>query len=100
MFPENEEIESILRALDNREVLIFPDMLPIGKQIRLKRCFHEMTLPELAEMLHMGASTISEIENAHRSVPRKHKEKIEWFLYEYDEFNFFQRNDAEWRKDD
>ncbi|WML40755.1 helix-turn-helix transcriptional regulator [Neobacillus sp. OS1-2] len=82
MIPENEEIESILRALENnKEPIIDAGSLPINRQIKVKRVHDNFTQTELAEMLGMGVSTLSEIENGHRRIPYKYREKVENYLY-------------------
>lgn len=63
------------------QLLVFPDMLPFYQQIKLKRVHDGFTISELARVLGMGVSTLSEIENRHRRCPRKHLARMKRYLY-------------------
>ncbi|MEH7035633.1 helix-turn-helix transcriptional regulator [Priestia megaterium] len=76
-----EERDSLMRALDTKHALIFPDMLPSHKQLRLKRAHDSLTLIQLSEVTGVPKTTLSEIECGRRIIPRKHKVAIEDYLY-------------------
>lgn len=67
--------------IQQQKVLIFPDSLPLHKQLRLKRHYDELSQPELAEKLGMGVSTLSEVENGRRRIPYKHLQNVKEYLF-------------------
>jgi len=76
-----EERESLMRAMEMKELLIFPFELPTHKQLGLKKAHDGFNLTELAALLGCGVSTLSEIINAKRPIPYKYRQKIENYLY-------------------
>jgi hypothetical protein len=86
-----EERESLQRAMENnKHVVMIPDTLPIHRQLKVKRVYCGFTLVELASILGMGVSTLSEVENAKRRIPYKYLERVKSFLYneEYEDKEF------------
>lgn len=75
---------------NNKHVVMIVDTLPIYRQLKVKRVYCNFTLTELAAILGMGVSTLSEIENNHRRIPYKYLERVKSFLYneEYEDKEF------------
>lgn len=67
---------------DRRQPLIFIELLPLHKQVRLKRLAENFTQPALAQMIGMGASTLCEYENGARVLPSKHIARMKSYLYD------------------
>ncbi|WP_231834332.1 helix-turn-helix domain-containing protein [Bacillus subtilis] len=67
---------------DQKQPLIFPEMLPLHKALRLKRVADGFTQTQLATMLGCGVSTINEVEKGKRRIPYKCLEKAKRYLYE------------------
>ncbi|MFC0274953.1 helix-turn-helix domain-containing protein [Metabacillus herbersteinensis] len=77
------EIQELVRATENnKDVLVFPNDLPIHRQVKVKRIHDNFTLIELATILGCGVSTLSEIENNKRRIPYKHRERLNRYLYQ------------------
>ncbi|WP_445486429.1 helix-turn-helix domain-containing protein [Niallia sp. 03133] len=76
-----EERESLLRALEIKHVLVYCDGLPLHRCLKIKRVHDNFNLTELAAILGMGVSTLSEIENNRRRVPYKYLERVKSYLY-------------------
>ncbi|WP_040205128.1 helix-turn-helix domain-containing protein [Neobacillus jeddahensis] len=77
-----EEIDSLLRALENnKQPIVDAGSLPINRQIKVKRVHDNFNQTELANILGMGVSTLSEVENGRRRIPYKYREKVENYLY-------------------
>lgn len=85
-----EERESLMRAMEIKEPIIDAISLPIHRQLKVKRVTDNFTQAELATMLGMGISTLSEIENGKRRIPYKHIELVNSYLYNemYDDKEF------------
>ena len=66
---------------DIKEPLIFPNMMPLHKQLRLKRYQDEFSQPELAAMIGCCTTTISEIEAGRRRIPHKYMGKIRDYVF-------------------
>ncbi|MFE0620061.1 helix-turn-helix domain-containing protein [Priestia aryabhattai] len=77
-----EEREILIRAMENnKQPIVDAGSLPIHRQLKVKRVYDNFTQTELAEKIGMGVSTLSEIENGHRRIPYKYREKVENYLY-------------------
>jgi transcriptional regulator with XRE-family HTH domain len=83
-----EERESLIRA--NKQALVYCDGLPIHRQLKIKRVHDNFNQTELAAILGIGVSTLSEIENGRRRIPYKYKKRVEDYLYHemYHDKNF------------
>lgn len=78
----NEDILELLRESENnKEPIIDATCLPIHRQLKIKRVHDNFNQTELAAILGMGVSTLSEIENGRRRIPCKYREKVENYLY-------------------
>jgi DNA-binding XRE family transcriptional regulator len=77
-----EERESLLKAMENNlQPIVDAGSLPIHRQLKIKRIHDNFIQKELAEILGMGISTLSEIENGRRRIPYKYHEKVQNYLY-------------------
>lgn len=66
---------------DIKEPLIFPETLPLHKQLRLKRYQDEFSQPELANIIGCCSTTISEIESGNRRIPHKYLGKVRDYVF-------------------
>ena len=66
---------------DIKEPLIFPDVLPLHKQLRLKRYQDEFSQPELAAIIGCGITTVSEIESGKRRIPYKYMDRVRDYVF-------------------
>jgi len=76
-----EERESLLRAMEIKHALVYCDGLPLHRQLKIKRVHDNFNQTELAAILGMGVSTLSEIENGRRRIPYKYQKRVEDYLY-------------------
>ncbi|MEV5114448.1 helix-turn-helix transcriptional regulator [Peribacillus frigoritolerans] len=67
--------------MDINEVLVFMDVLPIHRALRVKRAHDCLSLVQLSAAIGVPKTTLSEIECNRRPIPRKHKAAIEEYLY-------------------
>lgn len=66
---------------DFKEPLIFPNVLPLHKQLRLKRLYDHFSQPELAAIIGCCSTTVSEIEAGKRRIPRKYMDKVRDYVF-------------------
>lgn len=66
---------------DQREVLIFPETLPIGEKVRLKRIHDGFRQADLASLLGMDIATLCRIETGQLRISGKRLKRIEDYLY-------------------
>lgn len=76
-----EERDSLMRAMDIREVLVFMHGLPMHRALRVKRAHDCLSLVQLSGVIGVPKTTLSEIECNRRMIPRKHQAAIEDYLY-------------------
>jgi transcriptional regulator with XRE-family HTH domain len=76
-----KERESLMQALELKHVLVDCDGLPLHRCLKIKRVHDNFNLTELAAILGMGVSTLSEIENNRRRIPYKYRQRVENYLY-------------------
>lgn len=76
-----EDRDSLTRAMEIKDVIVFIDDLPMHRQLKVKRVADNLSSTFLAVHLKMGLSTLSDIEAGRRRIPLKHKKKIEDYLY-------------------
>ncbi|WP_191560679.1 helix-turn-helix domain-containing protein [Metabacillus idriensis] len=76
-----EERESLMRAMEIKHVLVDCDGLPLHRCLKIKRVHDNFTQIELAAILGMGASSLSEVEKGKRRVPYKYRQRVENYLY-------------------
>lgn len=76
-----EERDSLMRGMEVLHPLIDAESLPIHKQLKLKRIADNFNQSELAAILGMGVSTLSEVENNRRRIPYKYRKRVEDYLY-------------------
>lgn len=66
---------------DIKEPLIFPETLPLHKQLRLKRHQDEFNQAELAAIIGCSMTTMSEIEAGRRRIPYKYLDKVRDYVF-------------------
>jgi transcriptional regulator with XRE-family HTH domain len=76
-----EERDSLMRAMEIMEPIIDAASLPIHRQLKIKRIHDDFKQLELAAILGMGVSTLSEVENNRRRIPFKYQKRVEDYLY-------------------
>lgn len=76
-----EERDSLMRAMEIMHPIIDAASLPINRQLKLKRIHDNFNQSELAAILGMGVSTLSEVENNRRRIPYKYQKRVEDYLY-------------------
>lgn len=76
-----EERDSLMRAMEILHPIIDATSLPMYRQLKLKRIHDDFNQSELAAILGMGVSTLSEVENNRRRIPYKYRKRVEDYLY-------------------
>jgi transcriptional regulator with XRE-family HTH domain len=76
-----EALDSLIEAMEIKDVIVNVDELPMHRQLKVKRVADNLSSTFLAQHLKMGLSTLSDIEAGRRRIPLKHKNKIEDYLY-------------------
>lgn len=74
------DVMSIFNA--RRELMFFPEQLPLHKQIKLKRIHDELSQAALGKIVRLPASTISLIERGDRLIMKNRWKEFEAYLYE------------------
>ena len=74
------DVMSIFDA--RRELMLFPEQLPLYKQIKLKRIHDELSQAALGKIVRLPASTISLIERGERLIMKNRWPEFEAYLYE------------------
>lgn len=73
--------EMLMQSLDLKQVLVHCDGMPLHRCIKIKRVHDNFNQTELAAILGMGVSTLSEVESGKRKVPYKYRQRVENYLY-------------------
>lgn len=76
-----EELDSLMVEQHYKQVTVDLELLPLHRQLKVKRVADNLSSTFLAQHLKMGLSTLSDIETGRRRIPLKHKTKIEDYLY-------------------
>lgn len=66
---------------DRRQPLIFIELLPFHRQIRLKRQYDQFTILQLSKHLKIGEGTLTDVENGKRRIPFHALERVKNYLY-------------------
>ena len=80
MSPEYE-IQEMLKAAETKDPLVFAFELPVYRQLAVKQVHDGFSSTELAKLLGMGLSTLSEIKNGRRRISYKYLERVKQYLY-------------------
>lgn len=67
---------------DQKQPLIFIEMLPFHRKIRLKRQFDQLTILQLSKHLKVGEGTLTDVENGKRRIPSHALERVKSYLYD------------------
>jgi transcriptional regulator with XRE-family HTH domain len=92
------EIQEMLKAAEIKDPLVFARDLPMNRQLAVKQVHDGFSSTELASLLGMGLSTLSDIKSGRRRISYKYLDRVKQYLYceMYHEKEFVGPVDQDW----